>query len=207
MKMLLRLSLALALAAGCLLHGSLQAGDKKEEKKDAKKEEKKTERAKDVVVNGELTNADVKDKAKTECYCKTYTYKMTEGRTYQIDLKGANALDTYLRLENPAGEQVDEDDDSGGFPDARIVYKAPKSGDYTIICTTFANGATGKFTLTVKDLDGKQPDPIPKDKKLPFKGGRLPPPPPPPPAKGALEPSVSSDVGVAILRAVFDERR
>jgi hypothetical protein len=199
MKMLLRLTAAVVLAAGCLTYGSLQAGDKKEEKKDGKKEEKKGP-AKDVVVEGELTNADLKDKVRTEMYCKTYTYKMTEGRTYQIDLKGANGLDTYLRLENPAGDQVAEDDDGGGFPDARIVYKAPKSGEFTIICTTFAGGATGKFTLTVKDLDGKQPDPVPQNK-----GGALPP--PPPPAKGAIAPAVNIDVRAALLRAAIDERR
>ena len=164
MKTLIRLTAAALLAASCLTLSSLQAGDKKEDNKEEKKGP-----AKDVVVNGELTNADLKDKARTDNYCKTYTYKMTEGRTYQIDLKGANGLDTYLRLENPAGEQVAEDDDGGGFPDARIVYKAPKAGEFTIICTTFAAGATGKFTLTVKDLDGKQPDPVPNEKKLPIK--------------------------------------
>jgi hypothetical protein len=206
MKMLFRLSLALVIAAGCLLHGSLQAGDKKEEK-DAKKEDKKAEPAKEVVVKGELTNADLKDKMQTESYCKTYTYKMTAGRTYQIDMKSTD-VDSYLRLEDPAGAQVAFDDDGGGFPDARIVYKAAKTGDFTIVCTTFDGNTTGKFTLTVKDLDGKQPDPLPKGKKIPFKGGKLPPP-PPPPAKGSVEPGVNSysDVRVAVLRARFDELR
>ncbi len=179
MKTLLRLSLALILAAGCLLHGSLQAGDKdkKEEKKDGKKEDTKGP-AKDVVVKAELTNADLKDKMQTQSYCKTYTYKMTEGRTYQIDMKSTD-VDSFLRLEDAAGTQVAFDDDGGGFPDARIIYKAAKTGDFTIVCTTFDQNSTGKFTLTVKDLDGRQPDPLPKEKKLPFKGGRLPPPPPP----------------------------
>lgn len=197
MKTLLRLSVVLALAVACAVHGPLRAGDKKEEKKDGTKEEKKEN--KDTVVNGELTNADLKDKVRTDMFCKTYTFKMTEGRTYQIDLKGANQLDTYLRLENPGGEQVAEDDDGGGFPDARIVYRAPKSGDYTIICTTFAPGATGKFTLTIKDLNGRQPDPIPKNQILP-----VPPPPPLPPRRGGLESSIQQDV--RIDAAITDAR-
>ena len=95
---------------------------------------------------------DPKDKVRTSSVCKTFTYKMIEGRTYQIDMK-SKEIDSYLRLENPEGVQVAFDDDSGGFPDARIVYRALKTGDYTIICTTYAAASTGRFTLTVKDSD------------------------------------------------------
>ena len=114
--------------------------------------DKKKNEPKDVVVKDELTNADLKDKVRTESYCKTFTYKMTEGRSYQIDMQGENNFDTYLRLENKAGEQVAEDDDGGGNLQARIVYKAVKTEDYTIVATTFAGGVTGKFTVTIKDL-------------------------------------------------------
>ena len=142
--MKLHVWMSLALAVGCMLMGStLGAGDKKDK---AKKDEPK-----EVVVDGELINADVKDKVLTESYCKTYTYKMTEGRTYQIDLK-SRTFDAYLRLENPQGNQVAEDDDSGGMLDARIIYKAPKSGDYTICAMSLGGGSTGKFTLIVQDV-------------------------------------------------------
>lgn len=146
MKMILRFSLALFLAVGCLSQASIVAGDKKKEKEP----EKKKGLSKDVTVNGEISNVDVKDKSRKDSYCKTYTYKMTEGRTYVIDMKSTD-VDSYLRLENPAGEEVAADDDGGGFPDARITYKAPKGGDYTIICTTFVPNTTGKFVLTVKE--------------------------------------------------------
>jgi hypothetical protein len=62
-------------------------------------------------------------------------------------------LDAYLRLENPKGNQVAEDDDGGDGPNARIIYKAEETGDYKIIATTFAGGATGKFHLTARDKD------------------------------------------------------
>ena len=151
MKRILCSSLAMLLALGCLMSSGLQAGDKK----------KKDKATKDVVVEAELTNADVKDKVRMQSFCKTYTYKMTEGKTYQIDMKSKD-IDSYLRLEDPQGTQVAFDDDGGGFPDARIVYKAPKGGDYTVICTTFGGGSTGKFTLTIKDVGGA---PVGKDKK------------------------------------------
>lgn len=141
MNLLCRASMILM--AGILLIGlsSVQAQDKKD--KDKKSE--------DVVVNDALTNADAKDKVRSGSFCKTYVFKMAEGKSYQIDMR-SDAFDSYLRLENSDGQQVAADDDGGGFPNARIVYKAPKTGDFTIICTTFGGGSTGKYTLTVKEL-------------------------------------------------------
>jgi hypothetical protein len=154
MKMTLHFSMALALAATCLLQANLSAQEKK---------------GKETVVNDELKTTDLKDKVRTTSYCKTYTFKMIEGRSYQIDLN--SVWDNYLRLEDPKGDQVAEDDDGGGFPNARIVYRAPKTGDYTIICTSFTPGATGKYTLTVKDLTGgAEPKEEKKDKLRPAPG-------------------------------------
>jgi hypothetical protein len=132
----------LTLAALCLLHANLSAGEKKDKEKDKKPE--------DITVNDTLTNKELKDKVRTGCFCKTYIFKMTEGKTYQLDMI-SKEFDSYLRLENPDGQQVAADDDGGGYPDARIIYKAPKTGDFTIICTTFGNGSTGKYTLLVKE--------------------------------------------------------
>jgi hypothetical protein len=126
----------------CLLaHSDLRAQDKK----DPPKQEG------DVVINDEIFNFDTKDKVRTDSYCKTYVFKMTEGKKYQIDMTSA-AFDSYLRLENKAGQQVAADDDGGGFPSARIIYLAPKTEDYTIIATTFSSGSTGKFKVTVKEV-------------------------------------------------------
>ncbi len=154
MKNILHLVLASLMIAGCLLQAQLWAGDKKEP-------EKKSDPPKEVVVKDQLMNSDLKDKVRTGSYCKTYTYKMIEGRNYQLDMRSTE-LDSYLRLENPDGVQVAYDDDGGGFPNARIIYRAPKTGDYTIICTTFGQGSTGKYILTVKDLTG---GPLPKEEK------------------------------------------
>jgi hypothetical protein len=116
-------------------------------------EKKKTTQetpAKEVVVNGELNNADLKDKVRTESYCKSYTFKMTAGRTYKIDMVSKD-LDSFLRVENAKGEEVASDDDSGGNLNARIIYRAPKTEDFQIIATSLAGGE-GKFNLTVKDI-------------------------------------------------------
>jgi hypothetical protein len=146
MKLRWTFVLVLSIVAGWFLQSSVPAGDKKA----TEPEKKKSERAQDVVVNGELINADLKDKILTESYCKTYTYKMTKGRLYQIDLI-SQAFDAYLRLENPKGTQVAADDDSGGMLNARIIYRAPETGDFTICAMSLGGGSTGKFMLVVKD--------------------------------------------------------
>ncbi len=138
MKRLLHAMLIFSAAVMVLALAEAQAGDKKDKKPE------------DIVVNDMLMNTDLKDKVRPQCYCKTYTFKMTEGKTYQLDMISA-AFDSYLRLEDPAGQQVASDDDGGGYPNARIIYRAPKTGDFTIICTTFGGGTTGKYTLYVKD--------------------------------------------------------
>src|SRR5205823_789750 len=68
----------------------------------------------------------------------------------QIDMISTE-IDSYLRLENPAGQQVAADDDSGGFLNARIIYRASETGDFKIVCTSFKGGELGKFTLIVRD--------------------------------------------------------
>lgn len=162
MNMLRYVTLA-ALVAGISFTQVGWAGDKDRKSTDSdkagekdKKDAPKQAEAKEIVINGELTNADLKDKVRSNSFSKTYTYRMVENKRYQIDMI-STAFDSYLRLENPAGDNVQQDDDGGGFPNARMFYIAPKGGDYTIVCTSFGGGSTGKFTLIVRDITGKDP--------------------------------------------------
>ena len=70
---------------------------------------------------------------------KAYTVKMTKGKTYIIDMVKAagmdNKLDPYLILESPAKQVIAQDDDGGGFPNARIVIRPTADGEYRIIAT------------------------------------------------------------------------
>ena len=56
-----------------------------------------------------------------------------------------------MRLEDDQGTEVAHDDDTGGFPHARINYRAPRDGVYRIIATTYIGGVFGRFTLTVRE--------------------------------------------------------
>src|SRR5437879_306386 len=106
MNLLCRYLLVAILFAGAsLVYGNLAADEKK-----AKEPEKKKEPAKPVVVDGDLLNADLKDKVQVNSYCKTYTFKMEKDKSYQIDLS-STAFRPYLRLLNADGNQVAADFD------------------------------------------------------------------------------------------------
>lgn len=101
-----------------------------------------------------LTEEDAKDKVNQTSVAKVYTVNFDAGKTYRIDMT-SRQLDSFLRLENADGTQVAADDDGGGFPNARIIYKAKTTGEYRVIATTFGQPMgqlklTGAYTLTVK---------------------------------------------------------
>ena len=53
-----------------------------------------------------------------------------------------------IGLENGAGNQLANDDDSGDGLNARVIFNCTQDGNYRIVATTFVGG-TGPFTLTV----------------------------------------------------------
>jgi hypothetical protein len=93
--------------------------------------------------------------AKVDTHHKVFPVKLEADRFYIIDMvrKGKDFdpkdIDPFLFLEDPDGTVVARDDDGGGNLNARIVIKAPRSGDYRIIAATLRK-ATGPFTLTVR---------------------------------------------------------
>jgi Bacterial pre-peptidase C-terminal domain len=104
-----------------------------------------------AMIQSSLTANDPRDRARWNSACKVFTINLAAGKTYQIDMiKNAGGLDPYLRLEDPAGNNLAEDDDSGGFRNARLQFACPQTGEYRIVATTFGGGS-GNFTLTVAE--------------------------------------------------------
>jgi S1-C subfamily serine protease len=104
-----------------------------------------------------LSPAEPLDRVNKQSHHRVFRVAMTAGQTYVIDMKaqGPGKFDPYLRLEDPDGKEVARDDDSGGGDnglDARIVYRAPRAGTYSVICTTFQPRQTGRFLISVKEL-------------------------------------------------------
>jgi hypothetical protein len=132
--------------------GSSAWGQGKGGKKESKKETKKAEEK--LYVEDELTPALPKYKSRLNSYFKAHPFHMTRGTTYTIDLMRdpgpAGVADPYMFLENPAGIVVAQDDDGGGYPNARIVFAAAETGTYKIIATSFGAGMTGRYTLVAR---------------------------------------------------------
>ncbi len=99
-------------------------------------------------VQGVLTPGDPTDKVRVGHYAVVHTYFMKAGQRYTIDLIAP--WDNFLRLEDAQGKQLAQDDDGGGYPNARIVFDAPADGYYRIIVTSFAPKTAGPYTLKVK---------------------------------------------------------
>src|ERR1019366_2526017 len=79
------------------------------------------------------------------------------GKTYTIDMVSTD-VDSFLRLLDEKGKQLEEDDDSGGNLNARIVFACTKDGSFKVVCTTFgAPDTLGSYTLTVKSSAAVQP--------------------------------------------------
>ena len=81
-------ALALWLAAGGLLLAPPPAAAQKQPA------------PKPLRLDGELSADDVKDRVRTNSYCKLHVYRMEAGRTYRIDMI-SNEIDPFLRLEDP----------------------------------------------------------------------------------------------------------
>jgi hypothetical protein len=113
----------------------------------AQAQDDKKQAGEDLKVTGKLSADDPKDKVITRSPHKVHEHKLKAGSTYIIDLK-SNQFDSYLRLEDSAGTRLAEDDDGGGFPNARIVHKAAKDDTYRIIVTSY-DGKGGAYTLSV----------------------------------------------------------
>jgi hypothetical protein len=81
---------------------------------------------------------------------KVEELKLDGGVTYVIELNTIEKFDPYLIIEDPKGKQIAEDDDGGGYPNAKLVFKAPSDGVYRIIATTFNPNETGGYALSVR---------------------------------------------------------
>jgi hypothetical protein len=100
-------------------------------------------------VHGNLTDNDPIDRFRPGSYCQVHRVRLERGRRYVIDLH-SEEFDTYLRVEDAAGNRLAEDDDSGPNLDARLVFRPARTGIYTLVATTFECDETGRYLLSVR---------------------------------------------------------
>jgi predicted Zn finger-like uncharacterized protein len=92
---------------------------------------------------------------------KIYTVHMVQGQTYQIDMISRH-FDSYVMVIDDLDRIVAEDDDGGGFPDARLFFRPPRTGFYRIHATSF-NGGQGNFRLFIRRSNDGRFAPPPRD--------------------------------------------
>ena len=129
-----------AVATALRKKDKLLAGDARKELKQISKVEEK------------LTSDDPADSR--GCFRQLWTVELEEGYFYQIDLKNpqfkaAKDFDPILRLADDANRILQEDDDSGGHPNARIFFTPTRTATYKLYVTSFLPAQTGPFVLTV----------------------------------------------------------
>jgi peroxiredoxin len=103
---------------------------------------------KDIRIEGKLTSTDPRDKIRNTA-SQIHAIPMKAGNVYTIDMVSSE-FDSFLRLEDNAGKQLAEDDDSGGNLNARIIFPCRKDGEYKVICCAFAESGVGNYVLTIK---------------------------------------------------------
>lgn len=100
-------------------------------------------------VEGTITE---KDQFAGQKFAQVHQVVLQAGKTYLFDMisqeKNPKEFDPFLILKDPEGKVVASDDDSGGFPNARILYKPAVAGTYQVIATSYM---TGKYLLIVRE--------------------------------------------------------
>jgi predicted Zn finger-like uncharacterized protein len=91
---------------------------------------------------------------------KLYFARLEAEQTYQIDLAVRDiklkdmSYDPYLYLLDDQKKVLAEDNDSGGEPNARIVFRPKSTGNYRILATHFGPlKNVGSYNLTVRQME------------------------------------------------------
>ena len=115
-----------------------------------------------TIASGEAVTGEIELAGDTDWYA----IDLQAGQSYAIDLLGAASDqgtldDPYLTLLNEIGESIQEDDDSAGGNEARLVVTPGTSGRYYVAASGFSS-STGTYRLSV-DAYEVPPDDYPED--------------------------------------------
>lgn len=107
------------------------------------------QRAERIVLNrpvsGQLTQASGVHPS-DRSYFNAYSFDGKAGQQIAIDMT-SDEIDPYLILLAPDGQDLGQDDDSGGGSSARLVAALPADGTYTVLANTYQAGQTGSYNL------------------------------------------------------------
>jgi tetratricopeptide (TPR) repeat protein len=109
-----------------------------------------------IEVRGRFTERRVDGELSALDTSRVHEWNMVAGRGYVIDMESA-AFDTLLKLHDPAGKQLAENDDidPGVNLNSRLIFTAPVDGVYRIVATSFQQAGVGPYVLRIREVRGK----------------------------------------------------
>ncbi|MEC4868286.1 MAG: trypsin-like peptidase domain-containing protein [Jaaginema sp. PMC 1078.18] len=87
-------------------------------------------------------------------YFDVYAFEGRAGMTVDVQMNG-QGLDPYLILIGPGGQEIAQDDDSGGNYNARIRAVLPVDGSYLIVANSYQGGESGTYSLQARSSSGQ----------------------------------------------------
>jgi len=82
-----------------------------------------------------------------------YAFEGKAGQRVQIDMTSGE-IDSYLILLDPNGNDLAQDDDSGGGTNARLSVILPRDGIYLVMANAYEAGQTGSYNLRAVAIGG-----------------------------------------------------
>ncbi|MEQ9552325.1 MAG: trypsin-like peptidase domain-containing protein [Coleofasciculus sp. G3-WIS-01] len=82
-----------------------------------------------------------------------YAFEGRAGQRVQIDMTSGE-IDSFLILLDPNGNDLAQDDDSGGGTNARLSVILPRDGIYLLMANAYEAGQTGSYNLRAVAIGG-----------------------------------------------------
>lgn len=95
------------------------------------------------------TSLNFRDPIKDARHTKTFSVRLEQGKTYQIDMRSDN-IDCFLFMFDEQNRVVAQDDDGGDGLDSLIVFTPQQTGTFRIDCTSFEPRERGHFHLSIR---------------------------------------------------------
>jgi serine protease Do len=99
----------------------------------------------DAPISGSLESGDNVLPADNSFF-DVYIFDGQAGQQVSIEMT-SGTIDPFLILIGPNGEEVAQDDDSGGNANAKIVVALPASGKYMLVANSYQGGESGAYRL------------------------------------------------------------
>ena len=84
-------------------------------------------------------------------YYDLYAFEGKSGQRISIDMS-SKQIDSYLILLSSNGQELAQDDDSGGEKNARIIVTLPEDGTYKLLANSYEAGESGDYKLKIEAI-------------------------------------------------------